>query len=265
MAFARHPPVELICEQCGRHFTVPYWRTQSKGYVSKYCSRQCNMKSKIGMKRKPETILKSVETRRSNKTYADKILVSCDECGSNFLVVPSKIDVGKGKYCSRKCMGEFFKKHYRGTNSRNNLWKGGSSFGKYCFKFNNVFKDNVSNHFGNKCILCEKLQSENIMKSGKIHRLCIHHVYTEKMACCESKIVEMDTLRKRFPKSIAMFGEPEFSEEEIKYIRMLVPLCKSCHGKMINEESDDIPYDESHHRKLFTDIINSKYSGRCYD
>jgi cytochrome c553 len=85
------------------------------------------------------------------------------------------------------------------------------------------------------------------------------------MACCETKIGEMDTLRNRLPKTIAKYGEQEFSDDEIRHIRMLVPLCITCHGKMLKEEYLDTPYEETTYRKYFTDLINNEYGGRCYD
>lgn len=264
-AFTRHPPSEMICDNCNKSFIRPRWRMIERSSEYVFCSRKCNMEFRKGIPRDPSISRKAVETRRARKSYSPRVVVKCKNCNRKFETVQSKIDSGKGLYCSKSCMGEYFKANYRGSNCKTGLWKGGRSFGKYCFKFNRVLKNNVSNHFGNKCVLCEKPQSENKMKSGRAYKLCIHHVYTEKMACCESKISEMESIRDRLPAAVAKRNESEFSEEEIMYIRMMVPLCKKCHGKMLAEEQNDTPYDRSIYRKFFTDLIISKYGGHCYD
>jgi len=138
-----------------------------------------------------------------------------------------------------------------------------SKFEPYCEKFDEILKDNVRSFFGKKCALCHKNQRHNIDKRGKYWKLSVHHVYIEKLACCETVIEEKDEVRKRLPLHIAQFGNPDFSKEEIKYIRMMVPLCLHCHGLM-NGESDDIPYDKSKYRKFFTELILSRYGGNSY-
>lgn len=138
------------------------------------------------------------------------------------------------------------------------MWKGGASFYPYCPKFNESLKERVRNFFGNKCVLCESTHIEN----GK--NLSVHHVFTEKMACCESKIEEMEAIRKRLPPEIISPGAPEFTELEITYIRMLVPLCKKCHGKMIREELGEIPFHETKYRKFFAELIMKHFGGKCF-
>lgn len=265
--FSRHGPVELVCDHCKKVFMRPYYRLKERRSEGTFCSRQCNMAAKSGKKRDPSISDKMVATRRENKTYGNVVEATCRNCGKVFQTPESRIISGKGVYCSKKCMSEYFSANYRGPNSKNNRWRNGSSFGKYCFKFNRVLKENVANHFGNKCVLCGKLQRDEGLThvAMKPRRLCIHHVYTDKLACCESRIDEMETIRKRFPKEIAAHGSPEFTPDEIMYIRMMVPLCKSCHAKTINEEMSDPPYEHSVYRKFFTDLIISQYGGRCYD
>jgi hypothetical protein len=136
-------------------------------------------------------------------------------------------------------------------------------FEPYCEKFDEPLKDNIRQFFGNKCAKCGKHHRHNIDKRGKIWNLSIHHVFIEKLACCETAIEEKNAVRARLPLWIARFGDLEFSEEEIKYIRMMVPLCLGCHGIM-NGEPNNIPYEESIYRKFFTELILSKYEGMCY-
>ena len=60
-----------------------------------------------------------------------------------------------------------------------------------------------------------------------------------------------------------MFGEPEFSELEIAYIRMMVPMCISCHSRVHKEELNETHYQETKWRKYFVEMINSTYGGKC--
>lgn len=57
-------------------------------------------------------------------------------------------------------------------------WRGGSSFGKYCPKFNRRLKEQIRDKFGRKCFLCSKTETEN----GK--KLEIHHVDYNKNSIC---------------------------------------------------------------------------------
>jgi len=136
-------------------------------------------------------------------------------------------------------------------------WKGGISYLPYCPKFNKKLKEDVRGVFKNVCVLCGKTPEEN---RGAMN---VHHVFTEKMACCESRIEEMDSIRKRLPKNISKFGEEKFTDEEIMYIRMMVPLCNSCHGRQ-NNKSEDAPYEQTKYRKFFAELIINKYGGKCY-
>jgi hypothetical protein len=139
----------------------------------------------------------------------------------------------------------------------NPAWKGGTSFLPYCPKFNKELKRNVRDFFGDKCVLCERTKEENVKE------LSVHHVFTEKMACCENKIEEMELIRERLPQGVARFGEEKFSEEEIMCIRMMVPLCISCHSKQ-NNKSEQLPYEQTTYRKFFTELILNEYGGVCY-
>lgn len=67
----------------------------------------------------------------------------------------------------------------RGAN--NPAWKGGITERKYCFKFNNRFKERVREKFDRKCYLCPKTEHEN----GK--RLDVHHIDYNKNSICNGK------------------------------------------------------------------------------
>lgn len=58
------------------------------------------------------------------------------------------------------------------------LWKGGVSFGKYCYKFSRDLKRRVRTFFKHRCVECGKTQEKN----GRA--LDVHHVNYNKMVCC---------------------------------------------------------------------------------
>lgn len=77
----------------------------------------------------------------------------------------------------------------------NPRWRGGVSFGKYCYKFNQPFKEFIREKFSRTCIMCGKHESNCNRK------LAIHHTDYNKNSICNGK-------------SWAF-----------------VPLCDKCHGK----------------------------------
>lgn len=143
---------------------------------------------------------------------------------------------------------------------KSHFWKGGIANFPYCPKFNDTLRENVRETFHGKCVFpgCGKTKAEN-----KGRRLHVHHIFVEKMTCCETNIKEMDSVRKRLPKIVARFGEPEFTEEEIMYIRMMVPLCSQHHAK-VGREKVDLPYEDTVYRKYFAELIMNEYGGKCW-
>lgn len=73
-------------------------------------------------------------------------------------------------------------------------WRGGTSFGPYCFRFNSEFKERVREFFGRRCAECGAPEGDR--------RHFVHHVNYRKDSCC------------------AEDAPPLF-----------VPLCHSCHPK----------------------------------
>lgn len=139
------------------------------------------------------------------------------------------------------------------------MYDHGQSFYPYCERFSESLKERVRKFFGDKCVICGKTQKENHNK-----RLDVHHVFVEKLACCESKIEDMDLVRNRFPKGIAMFGNPNFSEKELQCIRMMIPMCIADHSRVHKSEPGDMKYEDTYYRKMFTEMILSKFEGKSY-
>jgi hypothetical protein len=179
----------------------------------------------------------------------------CKGCGKEFEIRMSHTKHTDGNqrslYCSKECYTEFA----RGKNSH--MYDHGQTFYPYCEKFDERLKERVRHFFGDVCVICGATKEQN-----KNKRMDVHHVFIEKLACCESKIEEKDLVRSRLPKSIVGFGEPEFSELEILYIRMMVPLCQSCHVK-VHHESNDLKFEDTIYRRSFSEIIINNHGGKC--
>lgn len=77
------------------------------------------------------------------------------------------------------------------------LWKGGC--GKYYYKFNNLFRENIREQFYRKCFTCDNTEEYNIKKYGE--KLSVHHIDYDKSNVCDGKSW------------------------------MFVPLCKECHSR----------------------------------
>jgi len=222
--------IRIVCKVCG---TVFYKRESiTKNYKTECCSRKCR-----GIARR----------NRSKKV--------CKYCGVEFEIKESAVNRSspRGAYCSFDC----YHKYSRGKNSH--MYDHGQTFYPYCERFNNSLRERVRYFFGNECVLSGKTKSENNNK-----RLDVHHVFIEKLACCESKIEDMDLIRKRLPKNVARFGLPEFTEEELMYIRMMVPLAVPEHAFVHKVESNDTPYEETIYRRFFAEMIIKEFNGRCY-
>jgi hypothetical protein len=66
------------------------------------------------------------------------------------------------------------------------------------------------------------------------------------------------------PIEVARFGEPEYSEEELWYVRLVVPLCIWCHQSVTFSNESNKPYEETKYRKFFCELVKEKYDGKCF-
>ena len=99
------------------------------------------------------------------------------------------------------------------------------------------FKERVRAWYNYQCSNCE--QPQNIEKH------CVHHVYYNKMACCEQNengeyIYNIDG------EQVIVIGNPN----------KFVALCKSCHAKT--------NHNRVYWARYFEDIINNWYDGRSW-
>lgn len=163
------------CDDCGKV------RVLHKSGYHAFC-RSCVAKKRTGTD--------------SNHWKGGKVKQICT-CGNEFSVKPSIIKQGGGKFCSRKCqLKDLNENHPRIKGENHPNWQGGISFGKYCHKFNNEFKEYIRDKFGRVCFLCPTTEEENGRK------LDVHHVnYNKDCGCDDDKTCQF------------------------------VPLCRSCNSK----------------------------------
>jgi hypothetical protein len=148
--------IEKTCEHCGELFYITPWK--EKHGSRKFCSMKCYREAHRG----------------------DELV--CKVCGKIFYSNLHKMHKNRGIYCSVICrLNDMF-----GEGNPN--WCGGSSFGKYCKKFNGNLKIRVRAYFGYKCIVCGKTTEEN----GR--QLDVHHIEYNKSACCDGKSVHFAAL-----------------------------------------------------------------------
>jgi hypothetical protein len=134
-------------------------------------------------------------------------LTKCEQCGKLKEVSKSRLARNKHNFCSTTCrnkwmslnlVGEnhlhFGKKRSQSTKdniskaNKNPQWKGGISFGEYCPKFNDEFKERVRKFFNYTCQMCG-----HVWRSGE-KRLCVHHINYDKTACCDKNVKPLFTV-----------------------------------------------------------------------
>lgn len=145
------------------------------------------------------------------------------------------------------------------------LWYGSVTYSEYiaCPKLTLPMKQWVRDYFG-CCAWCGDIPEKNIDKNGRVMGLIVHHVFEEPQAFCNSDKNRMETIRKMMPQDVARFDAPEYSDEELWYVRLLVPLCHRCHGTLTKSGESNKPYDETIYRKYFCELVKSNYNGICY-
>ena len=264
---ARTSRRELVCENCGKVF----YRKNGLIKAHVFCSNKCRAEKysnqiEIACKVcgtyffRRESITKNYKTECCSKKCSgvarrNRVKRICKYCGKEFDIKSYSANrrQPRGSYCSFDCYHKFA----RGKNSH--MYDHGQTFYPYCERFNNSLRERVRYFFGNKCVLTGKTKEDN---GGK--RLDVHHVFIEKLACCETKIEDMDFVRKRLPKGVAKFGFPVFTEEELVYLRMMIPLVLKEHSRVHKLEPSDMPFDETTYRKFFVELILNENKGKCY-
>ncbi len=203
------------CDYCGKELEKRACDIKNNKYH--FCNYECKAKHL-------STVL--VGEKSSNWRGGD-IKRTCVVCGKEFYV-RRYIGISNkgGKCCSNECRYKW--KRLTMSGAGNPMYEDGRSKFPYCEKFNAEFKRRVRAFFDNKCVLCGKTKEEN-----KNHELAVHHVHSNKQACC-------DKSEQRF-----------------------VSVCKSCHTYISNAEK----YHADRAKKyieILNAIIDNQYNGKCY-
>jgi len=143
-----------------------------------------------------------------------KIKRICQECGKEFEIKRFHIKNNHGFLCSRKCCGLHLSKNFSGKNSP--LYEEGSHY-PYCELWTEDLRERVRAWFGYQCFECGTMSK----------RLCVHHVWWNKNACCDD------------------------SE------RTLVPLCAHCHASLNRRHKIEKSI-------FFQELIDIYYGGKCW-
>lgn len=219
----RIPRATCTCWNCGNIFETHQAEVRRGG--GKFCNKKCEGEYKKGKPIPKDVCIKrsiALKGRIITPEWREKISKAM-QGKANRLGIPASEEQKlkqslsmKGRHLTSEHKDKIRCNTPRGKDSPHYIE--GKSYGKYCPKFNNEFKERVRAFFGYRCIECGDLQNGE--------RLTVHHVLYNKQTCCD------DT------------------------IPMFAPLCRSCHAKTnFNREMWETKYAE---------IIINKYNGKSF-
>jgi len=104
--------INCKCLICGKDFLCRKWSIKNKG-EGKYCSRKCQ-----GIYRSTHYIGKNAANYKNASVERE-----CKQCGKVFEILKSKVENGRGIFCSCKCQDTYKSIHWTGDQWGN--WKGG--------------------------------------------------------------------------------------------------------------------------------------------
>lgn len=185
--------IVAVCDGCGKERIVKF---QNYYDLCRKCA--CNTEENIrkitlfgvdnpryGKHQSPETRKKTSEAlkgrthskeRRFKNSMCHRRENLSDKARKNMS------EAHKGKIPSsetRKKTSESMKGRHAGD--KNPAWKGGISFGKYCYLFTETFKEKIRKFFNRRCFLCGMTEEENGRK------LDVHHVNYDKDCLCNAR------------------------------------------------------------------------------
>lgn len=165
----RGGPAQLTCVWCGKEYTTP------KAWVrkgSRFCSTQCTI-AYLGKK----------HTGSGSPCWkGGPVTMTCENCGKDFKVSRGIINSRTPRYCSRKCMGEWRKKHWQGRGHPQ--WRGGPDE-LYADDWNDALRDAIRARDGYQCVLCGATAEQN----GR--QLSVHHIDHDKLNSAWANLVTL--------------------------------------------------------------------------
>lgn len=129
----RHPEpkVDKTCKNCGKHFQVHPYRTNT----AMYCSRSCATSDKTGSS--------------APHWKGGNVTLICKYCGKTYSIEPARASASN--YCSNSCTSKD-----NNSGSKSHLWHGGISRIGYPSTFNSEFKKKIRERDNNTCKVCGK-------------------------------------------------------------------------------------------------------------
>ena len=131
------PKINCICLQCNKEFKISPSIKRGK----RFCSRECYGKWKS----------ENIIGEKAPRWAGGKVERTCQQCGKKFKAFPSKIKIGRSKFCSSRC-------YYKAQGGRTNR------ICKYCGKRFSVDNNVVKKGRGNYCSVSCARRSQKIPK-----------------------------------------------------------------------------------------------------
>lgn len=168
------------------------------------------------------------------RLYNSRIVCTCKNCGTEFKITPSVMKNGGGKYCCKQCIIE---------TRVGGFWYGNIQYYemKYCELWNEDLKIRIRSFFNNTSVLSKKTKRENNNRN-----LSCHHVYYQKKACCEWDEDAQGYYAAIDGEKYYIKGDPN------KFVTLT-------HLENCMVERDKLKW-----VRIFEDIINDQYDGKCY-
>lgn len=177
-----------------------------------------------------------------------KVLKQCKYCGKDFIkeMTLSRIKTGRGKYCSRSCLG----KDKKGQEGKN--WKGGlpkcqdcntplkNRYAKYCRKCfgGHQSKENHPNWKDNATV-----------KQRGIRWTYEYRIWRQSVLKRDDYQCQMPECNKDYNLQVHHIETMKNRPEYIFEISNGITLCKNCHLSIASKEQD--------YEQLFKEIINN--------
>jgi len=194
----------LKCPVCGKEFYCNPSRIRNAKYTP-VCSRECLYKGRsLG-------IIQREVKNRYRSSPKTKVTKKCPICGRPFETVPSRLNNGRGKYCSRSCFEIAHKKQMAGN--KNPSWIDGRSYDKKCYRgpdWEEIKKkvyerDNYTCQIcGIRCIGRRDLSDENSYKLIQCHHI------------------------------------KEYNSEKDNELDNLITVCVACHAKIHSKKNKEV-------------------------
>jgi len=151
-----------------------------------YCSYKCRNKfDSVAFRGKGGPFYGRKHSLISLAKMSNSLHRTCLICGKSFKEIPSRIKIGKGKYCSQKCYWQAQKKLLKKQNNPN--WRNGISKLPYHIDFDSDLKEKIRRRDNYTCQVCNMTEEEHLTVYGEL--LSVHHINYDKQNCSEKNLM----------------------------------------------------------------------------